>query len=393
MNNDSWKTDGLSYLLANTSLTVAMPDGSNKTVNKSETKRFNDVITAIREGRWEDVVTLLDIKTSVENFGRKPDGKKKFEVRDGVVYVNDETLPSALSNRIVEFVREALPHEPLLLFWENLKKNPSFRAVNDLYAFLEHNKHPITPDGCFIAYRGVTIDWKDQHTKKMDNSIGATVEMPRNKVNENPNETCSAGLHVAGFDYAHTSYGSGCGGHTVAVKVNPADVVAIPVDYANAKMRVCKFVIVQEIEQHLNDRPLYNDEDEEDEPDEVCGTDNRDCLPERDVDKLMDEYEYGDKDDECDECGCVDCCCDVTGVVDDDDDTGADDGPDEALFQGAMTRYDSGDYAGAQVLFDQLVAEYPGSGRHDNAGYLAGRCRYRQGYYGSCQCRKDDGLD
>jgi TolA-binding protein len=55
--------------------------------------------------------------------------------------------------------------------------------------------------------------------------------------------------------------------------------------------------------------------------------------------------------------------------------------PDEQLFQQALAQYDAGDYAGAQPLFDELLATYPDSPRHDNAGYLAGRCRYEQTAY------------
>jgi len=51
---------------------------------------------------------------------------------------------------------------------------------------------------------------------------------------------------------------------------------------------------------------------------------------------------------------------------------------DEELFQSALADYDAMRFADAQAKFDQLVAEFPDSSRHDNAGYLAGRCRYAQ---------------
>jgi TolA-binding protein len=49
---------------------------------------------------------------------------------------------------------------------------------------------------------------------------------------------------------------------------------------------------------------------------------------------------------------------------------------DEDLFQSALADYEAMRFADAQAKFDQLVAEFPDSPRHDNAGYLAGRCRY-----------------
>ena len=48
--------------------------------------------------------------------------------------------------------------------------------------------------------------------------------------------------------------------------------------------------------------------------------------------------------------------------------------PDEMLFQQALAAYDAQNYTEAQGLFDQLLVDYPDSPRHDNAGYLSGRC-------------------
>jgi hypothetical protein len=159
---------------------------------------------------------------------------------DNNVWVGNEKCPKALSDRIVDFVEQGLPFEPLIKFWNNCVANPDSRARTDLFAFLEHNGHPITEDGCFIAYRKVTEDFKDHRTKSMDNRVGQTVRMERSQCNSNPNETCSAGLHVAAIGYA---WGF-ANGHTVCVKVNPKDVVAIPVDYNQQKMRCCEFTVL-----------------------------------------------------------------------------------------------------------------------------------------------------
>jgi len=142
-----------------------------------------------------------------------------------------------------------------LRFWENLKQNPSYNARLMLFNFLSHNGHPLTEDGCFIAYRGVTEDFKDKHTRKFDNSVGAICEMPRELVDDNPNNTCSAGLHVACYDYA-----KGFGEKLVEVKVNPKDVVCVPVDYNGTKMRTCRFEVVA-VGEKLREEVLYGHEE------------------------------------------------------------------------------------------------------------------------------------
>ncbi|UQJ95396.1 rIIB protein [Klebsiella phage CPRSB] len=88
-------------------------------------------------------------------------------------------------------------------------------------------------------------NYKDLATGKFDNSPGVTVSMPRNMVDEDKTRTCSTGLHVAAKSYL-PHYGGGVG-RVIQVKVDPADVVAIPVDYNNAKMRVCRYKVMIDV--------------------------------------------------------------------------------------------------------------------------------------------------
>jgi hypothetical protein len=108
---------------------------------------------------------------------------------------------------------------------------------------------PITDDGYFLAYKRVNRNYTDCHSGTFDNHVGKVVEMPREKVNANRNETCSAGLHVCSHSYlSHYS-----GDRIVVVKINPKDVVSVPVDYNNAKMRVCRYEVVSELKSEDRD--------------------------------------------------------------------------------------------------------------------------------------------
>jgi len=226
-----------------------------KTVNiASDDSRYADVLNCIRKGELDRIPELVEIERAFAGSG--------VELRDGLLWEGENPFPAELSQRILKFKDQKLPYKPLLKFWDNLKKNPSFNSRKMMFAFLEHNGHPLTQDGCFIAYRGVTEDFKDKHSKTFNNAPGSICEMPRDLVDDNPNQTCSHGLHVACFDYA-----KGFGEKLVEVKVNPADVVCVPVDYNGTKMRVCKFEVIQECAAIL-DRLVYDDAKEE-EHDEV----------------------------------------------------------------------------------------------------------------------------
>ena len=237
------------------------------------------LILALKEGRADDIPNLISTAKRIENFS-----KGNFLVRDGQILVNGIPAPPVLGNKIVKFSNEGLPFQPLVKFAENLQKNPSFRAVNELFQFLEKNDHPITENGKFIAYKRVRGTFKDIHSNTMDNSPGKMVEMPRNQVNEDSNQTCRYGLHVANWNYAHTQFASSDPATDVMleVEVDPADVVSIPVDYNQSKMRVCKYKVLgvvdkehsSEIQLRVTDHSYqeedYDDEPSEDDDEEYC---------------------------------------------------------------------------------------------------------------------------
>ena len=240
--------------------------GKTVVISKDDTERFDGVMECIREKRLNDIPAVVEIERGFQGTG--------LELKDGLLYENDSPIPSELNARIMQYKELGLPYNSLLKFWENLKQNPSYNSRQMLFAFLENNGHPLTEDGCFIAYRGVTSDFKDVHTKKFDNSVGAVCEMPRDQVDDNPANTCSRGLHVACFDYA-----KGFGSQLIEVKVNPRDVVAVPTDYNGTKMRTCKFEVVA-IGQNLRNEVLYGQalpEETEEVEEEIEEVDENNC--------------------------------------------------------------------------------------------------------------------
>jgi hypothetical protein len=147
--------------------------------------------------------------------------------------------------------QEGFPVEPMVNFMENLMSNPSKRAVEELYAFLEKGNLPITADGCFLAYKKVRNDYLDIHSGTMDNSVGKTVEMERNEVDDDKDRTCSTGLHFCSLDYLN-HFGSQ-DSRTVVLKINPRDVVSIPADYHSTKGRACRYEVIDEINKDAAD--------------------------------------------------------------------------------------------------------------------------------------------
>lgn len=134
----------------------------------------------------------------------------------------------------------------LINFASKLMENPSNKAVNELYGFLIHNDIELADDGCFYAWKKVKNNYKDKYTGKINNSPGLVVKMERNQVNERSEDTCSSGLHACAKSYL-PNYSAGGDCRIVKVKIHPKDVVSIPTDYNNAKMRVCEYFVESDV--------------------------------------------------------------------------------------------------------------------------------------------------
>lgn len=266
------------------------------------------VISAIKDGKTDDIPRMFSVGEEIDKYS-----KGTFKVVDGAVYTNDVEASELLSKKIIKFMQEGLPYEPLVKFAEKIQKNPSKRSVEQLYSFLEHNDHPITEDGNFIAYKKVGSDFLDLHSRSMDNSPGSILEMPRSEVDDDPNRTCSRGLHVANWDYAANKYGgSGPGVIMLEVEINPADVVAVPVDYNQSKMRVCKYKVIGVVNQEESiqlkitkiqeSQANYDDSDLEDTED-TCEDYDDEEYDEEELDEEDEEYDdssdnYDDSDED-----------------------------------------------------------------------------------------------
>ena len=253
-------------------------EGQTHIVSRDD-KLADQLIQALKTQQYDQIPNLVSAAKRIEKFSRG-----KFQVQDGEILVNGQVVPGALGKKILKFSDEGLPYQPLVKFAENLQNNPSFRAVNELFMFLEKNDHPITENGCFIAYKRVRHDFKDIYTGTFDNTPGETPEVPRNQVDEDCTRTCSQGLHVANWDYAHNKYSTAANDIMLEVEVNPADVVAVPIDYDQSKIRVCKYTVLGVVDHEHSSETSIRVVDQKkyddliDDGDEVDEAEEEDCC-------------------------------------------------------------------------------------------------------------------
>lgn len=266
-------------------------DGEPSVVGKTHVN-FNKILDCLRTKDYDAIPDLLNVAATVVKQARG-----LVTIIGGVVHHKGIAMHNSLTTRMLQMISLGIDVEPMAKFLENLMENPSFRSVEQLYNFMEACDLPITKDGCLLAYRSVNNDYWDTHTGKTSLSvppekIGTTslpsdakssgveryftrngvtttftdegtcvVSMERNMVDDNPDQTCSKGLHICSQKYG--MYGS----RLLLVKINPRDVVSVPRDYNQAKMRVCRYEVVKDAQAEgfktFTDTPVFFEEEDE----------------------------------------------------------------------------------------------------------------------------------
>jgi len=226
----------LPYLIQGSNIVVVI-NNQPHTISKTHIT-YQKVLDAIKANDWATVQDVIEPKKVVINYGAG-----NVEVQGDELFWKGRPMHNALTTRMIAMLQEGFPIEPLVLFMENLMSNPSKRAVDELYGFLEKNNLPITPDGHFLAYKKVRENYMDVHSGTFDNSVGKVCEMERNMVDDDKDRTCSSGLHFCSQEYLNHFGGE----HTMILKINPRDVVSIPSDYNNSKGRCSRYEVIGEL--------------------------------------------------------------------------------------------------------------------------------------------------
>lgn len=240
---------------------------------------------------------------------------ERVMIKGDTIYFDSTPMDSKLTRHLVRMIQEDDTNfGGYVAFLENIMANPSEKSRKGLFRFLNLHGLTITPDGCFIGYKGVGADGKsltagaqdvsvtyedghvEVHKGHIPYPVGAVIEMDRELVDPDRNRACSVGLHIGSHEYAT---GWGQGGQFLTVKVNPRDVVEVPKDSGESKIRAHRMTVVE-----LNSEGTH-----------YTGTSFGVDLAGGDDGDLGD-LAYADDDDTCQECGGDGCdACDYWGTV------------------------------------------------------------------------------
>jgi hypothetical protein len=224
--------------MVNNSAFTCILDGKHYTLLRDQLPHHvsvTDLMQAASRGDKAFILSVVDKIQSIQNYAGG-----RVEIKGGVLFYKGQQLHSYLADKIVDMHNMGAPIEGYIRFLKRLMTNPTIRCREHLYEFLEYGNMPIDEDGYFYAYKYVADDYYDCHSHTYLNYPGRTIEMPRHKVNDDPDRGCESGLHVGTLQYVRNS------SKIVIVKVNPRDVCAVPYCCSHQKVRTCKYQVIED---------------------------------------------------------------------------------------------------------------------------------------------------
>lgn len=230
-----------SYTVTGNSITITdILDQNIHTTLYSDQVYFKELHQAILSKNTADVKNLIDKVALIHN-------KSNGDIN--ITNMDLKILGKSVPQNYLNIIQKELDNNEfgltniVQLFKRCIEHNVEDTVVEQLYNFLKHNDITILPNGTILGWKYVqkdeNDDYVDDYTGLILNNEGNVVTMDRNKVDSNPNITCSQGLHVGAWEYVENRT------YIASVLVHPEDVVAIPTDYNGMKMRCCKYKVLE----------------------------------------------------------------------------------------------------------------------------------------------------
>lgn len=239
---------------------VKITTGELVTVTKGS-NAFDDVYACLVQGDNESAFLMA---SGVRDLSEYQGEHFIFTVAEGFKLKGDKQLdsPDSLGRRI-RFLLEQGDYaslEAMDKFVAKMLQNPSDDIIQRIPLFMAYGDVQICEDGDLYVYKAVNQHYRDDYTNKIDNSVGSLVFMLRDKIDPSTYATCVSGLHVCSLDYVNRMTGySKADSKIMRVKLSPADIVAIPNDYGNRKIRCCRYVVVEDVTIAYHSGKLYAD--------------------------------------------------------------------------------------------------------------------------------------
>lgn len=242
--------------LGEVSNVVAFDESSTNPIYQADSSHphWNQIVNKLKAGD-RAAFKLFDVKGGLVSTLTSLSDRISYDGTH-ILFDGDPTT-GPLADHLIRCLHSGTQdYMPVVRFWDKVAQNPDDRSREQLFTWLQSHDFTITEDGDIVGYKGVVTQsegeflsvhsgtaWVDgkEITGRIPNKPGTVVTMPRSKVKNDPHAACSYGLHVGDWSYA-SGFAQGA---VLEVHVNPRDVVSIPLDSGQKKMRTCKYKVVR----------------------------------------------------------------------------------------------------------------------------------------------------
>lgn len=245
------------YQLAVTSHGQALTVFANGDVYVADSSRadFDSLVRLARAGDGR----LVDRINPAQAVAKRFVLSDRVTVENSVVKFDGDPVDDSISTAIIRYLEQGDEDwAPLVLFLDKLYSNPDENSRTQAYRWLAAHNFTIASDGDILGYKGVSLNNMSINTGYAEvdgepmeghvpNRLGSFISMPRSMVVNDPADGCNVGLHIGTWNYA-SSFGS----KVLLVKFSPRDIVSVPLDFQGQKLRVCRYMVYDEVTE-----PLY----------------------------------------------------------------------------------------------------------------------------------------
>lgn len=167
-----------------------------------------------------------------------------FDIKDEALLYKNTVLSKSFGRRIL--LSDEENQQKIVKFLSKLKDVDSRTVFESICDFIESNPSVIiNEEGNLILWKHIDSNFNAIH-KNPDGTRnkhikGVPIEMPRHLVERNRDITCSTGLHVCSKEYLRHYDGD----IVAKCEVDVRDIVSVPFDYENTKIRVCKYTPIE----------------------------------------------------------------------------------------------------------------------------------------------------
>lgn len=233
------------YFKDDSNLTVYFSDG-NFGQWKMNDPDISRILKLIEKSDWVQVKALYNPAKAIldsKDISSNSNGivlTTKDNVKVDIPFKENKYTITSLTDLLVKKGYRKKDLVSIKNFLRKTIENKYINAVEEIFLFCKEMDFEICPDGDFLAYKEVNYDFTSIYDGITFHNLGEYVTVKNFCTDREI--ACAEGLHFCSKEYLKNM--SSPSTITIAVKIDPRDVVSVPIDHNYQKGRCCRYLPV-----------------------------------------------------------------------------------------------------------------------------------------------------